>query len=119
MSLGFFLVEIYTRALQHVLNAEFAPGDEGCVAISLVGKDFDDLAVNSNGAVLVVSDDFAIETAVDRVVLHAVSDVGSGLAGSIDRDDFDIVRLDGSAKCEGADTAETIDTNFNHVYSSS
>jgi hypothetical protein len=40
------------------------------------------------------------------------------MAGSVDRDDFDIVRLDRSTERERTDAAETIDANFNHVYSS-
>ena len=115
VSLGLLLGQVNTGALEHVLNTELTPGDQGSVAVGLVGEDLDDLAVDGNGAVLVVADDFTVETAVHGVVLHAVSDVGSGMAGGVDRDDFDIVGLDGGAESQGADAAEAVDANFDHV----
>ncbi len=116
VSLRLGLVEVNAGALQNVLHAELAPGDEGGVAVGLVGENLDDLAVDGNGAVLVVADDLAIEAAVYGVVLHAVGDVRSGMAGSVDGDNLDVVRLDRGAEREGADAAETIDTNFDHVF---
>ena len=116
MSLGLLLGQVNAGALEHVLDTQLAPGQEGSVAVALVGQDLDDLAVDGDGAVLVVADDFALELAVDGIILYAVGDVGSGMAGSADGDDLDVVRLDGSAESQGADTAETIDADFNHVY---
>ena len=114
MGLGLGLVKVHAGALEHVLDAQLAPGDEGGVTVGLVGEDLDDLAVDGDGAVLVVADDFAVEFAVNGVKLHAVSDVGSGMAGSADGDDLDVVRLDGSAESQGTDAAEAIDADFDH-----
>ena len=117
--LSLFLGQINASALQDILDAQLAPGDEGGVTIGLVRENLDDLAVDGDSAFLVVADDFAVEAAVDGIILHAVSDMGSGMAGSIDRDDFDIVGLDGGAEGQGADAAEAIDANFDrHVFSS-
>ena len=114
MSLCLFLGQVNAGALENVVNTQLAPGNEGSVTVGLVGEDLDDLAVNGNGAVLVIADDFAVEAAVNGIVLYAVSDVGSGMAGSVDGDDFDVIRLDGCSESERADAAETIDTNFDH-----
>ena len=116
MSLGLLLGQVNAGALEHVLNTELAPGNEGSVAVGLVRENLDDLAVDGDGAVLVVADDFTVEAAVDGVILYAVSDVGSGMAGSADRDDLDIVRLDSSAESQGTDATETVDANFDHVF---
>jgi hypothetical protein len=40
------------------------------------------------------------------------------MTGSADRNDLDVIGLDSGAESQGADAAETIDANFNHVYSS-
>ena len=120
VSLGLALLKVHAGALEHVLDAELTPGDEGSIAVSLVGEDLDDLAVNGDGAVLVVADDFAVEAAVNGIILYAVSDVGSGMTGGVDGNDLDIVGLDGGAESQRADTAETVNTNFNaHSCSSS
>ena len=116
MSLGLLLGQVNAGALEHVLNTQLTPGDEGSVAVGLIGEDLDGLAVDGDGAVLVVADDFAVEAAVDGIVLHAVSDVGSGMTGSADGNNLDIVRLDSGAERQGADAAETIDANFDHVF---
>ena len=119
VGLSLFLIEIHAGALEDVLDTELAPGDEGGVAIGLVGENLDNLAVDGDGAVLVVADDFAVEAAVDGIILHAVSDMGSGMAGGVDGDDLDVVGLDGGAEGQRADAAETIDANFDrHVFSS-
>ena len=118
VSLSLRLVEVNTGALENILNTELAPGDQGGVTIGLVGENLHDLAVDGNGAVFIVADDFTVETAVNGIILYAVGDVACGMARSIDRDDFDVIGLDGSSESKGADAAETIDTNFNHVYSS-
>ena len=112
--LGLGLLEVHAGALEHVLDAQLAPGDEGGVTVGLVGEDLDDLAVDGDGAVLVVADDFAVEAAVDGIVLHAVSDVARGMAGGVDGDDLDVVRLDGGAESEGTDAAEAVDADFDH-----
>ena len=114
VSLCLLLGQVNAGALENVVNTQLAPGDEGSVAVSLVGEDLDDLAVNGDGAVLVVADDFAVEAAMDGVVLYAVCDVGSRMAGSVDSDDLDVVRLDGGSECQRTDTAKTIDANFDH-----
>ena len=114
MSLSLLLGEVNAGALQNVLYTQLAPGNEGSVTVGLIGKDLDDLAVNGYGAVLIVADDFAVEAAVNGVIFHAVSNVGSGMAGSVDSNDFDIVRLDGGSESQGTDTAEAIDANFDH-----
>ncbi len=114
VSLGLGLLQIHAGALQHVLYAQLAPGDQGSVAVGLVRQDLDDLAVDGDGAVLVVAHDFAVEAAVNGIVLHAVGDVARGMAGSVDGDDLDVVRLDGSAESQGTDAAETIDADFDH-----
>ena len=114
MSLCLLLGEVNAGALENVVNTQLAPGNEGSVTVGLVGEDLNDFAVNGYGAVLIVADDFAVEAAVYGVVLDAVSDVGSGMAGSVDGDDLDVIRLDGSAESERTDAAETIDTDFDH-----
>jgi hypothetical protein len=38
------------------------------------------------------------------------------MAGGVDGDDLDVVRFDGGSESEGADTAEAIDANFDHVF---
>ena len=114
VSLCLFLGQVNAGALENVVNTQLAPGNEGSVTVGLIGENLDDLAVNGNGAVLVIADDFAVEAAVNGIVLYAVSDVGSGMAGSVDGDDFDVIRLDGCSESERADAAETIDTNFDH-----
>ena len=115
VSLGLGLIQIHAGALQNVLDAQLAPGDQGRVAVALVGEDLDDLAVDGDGAVLIVADDFAVEAPVHGIVLHAVGDVGGGIAGGVDGDDLDVVRLDSSAESQGADAAEAIDADFDHV----
>ena len=115
VSLCLLLGEVNAGALENVLYAQLAPGDESGVTVGLIGKDLDDLAVDGDGAVLVVADDFAVEAAVNGIVLHAVGDVRSGMAGRVDSDDLYVVRLDGGPESEGADTAETINANFDHL----
>jgi hypothetical protein len=110
--LSLFLGQINASALQDILNAQLAPRDEGSVTIGLVRENLDDLTVDGNSAVLVVADDFAVEASVDGIILHAVSDVGSGMTGGVDGNDLDIVGLDGGTEGQRADAAETIDTNF-------
>ena len=114
MSLCLLLGQVNASALKNIVNTEFAPGNESCIAVALVGKNLNGLAVNGNSAVLIIADDFAIETAVNGVILYTVSDVGSGMTGSVDCNDFDVVRLDGCAESQRTDAAETIDTDFNH-----
>ena len=114
MSLGLLLGQIHAGALQHVLHTELAPGQLGGVTVSLVREDLDGLAVDGDGAVLVVAGDFTVEAAVDGVILHAVSDVAGGMAGSADGDDLDVVRLDGGAESQRTDAAEAIDADFDH-----
>ncbi len=113
VSLSLFLGQIHTSALQYILDAQLAPRDEGSVTIGLVREDLNDLAIDSDSAVLVVADDFAIEAAMDGIILHAISNVGSRMTGGVDGNDLDIVGLDGGAEGQRADAAETIDTNFN------
>ena len=115
MSLSLALLQVHAGALQHVVHTQLAPGDLGRVAVSLVGKDLDDLAVDGDGAVLVVADDFAVEAAMDGVILHAISDVSGGMAGGVDGDDLDVVRLDGSSERQRADAAKTVDADFDHI----
>ncbi len=114
MSLGLLLGQVNTGALEHVLDTELTPGDQGSVAISLIGEDLNGLAVDSDGALLIVAADFAIEAAVHGIVLHTVSDVAGGMAGSVDGDDLDVVRLDSGAEGQGADAAKAVDANFDH-----
>ena len=114
VSLSLFLGEVNTGALENVLNTQLAPGNEGSVAVGLVRENLNGLAVYGNSAVLIVAADFAVETSVYGVILYAVCDVGSGMARSVDGDDFDIVGLDSSSESQGTDAAETIDANFDH-----
>ncbi len=114
VGLGLHLVQIHAGALQHVFHTQLAPGDQGGVAVGLVREDLDDLAVDGDGAVLVVAHDFAVEAALHGIVLHAVGDVAGGMAGSVDGDDLDVVRLDGGAEGQRTDAAEAIDTDFDH-----
>ena len=53
---------------------------------------------------------------MDGIVLHAVSDVAGGMTRSVDRDDLDVVRLDGGAESEGTDAAEAVDADFDHEH---
>ena len=115
VSLCLLLGQVSAGALENVVNAQLAPGDEGGVTVGLVGENLDDLAVNGDSAVLVVAVDFAIEAAVNGIVLYAVSDVRSGMAGSVDGNYFDVIRLDSCSESERTDAAETIDTNFDHL----
>ncbi len=118
VGLGLRLVEVNAGALENILNTELAPRNQGSIAVGLVRENLDNFAVHGNRAVLIVADNFAIEAAVHGVILDTVCNVRCGMAGSVDRDDFDIVRLDRSTERERTDAAETIDANFNHVYSS-
>ena len=40
------------------------------------------------------------------------------MAGSIDGNDLNVVRLDSCAECEGTDAAETVNADSNHDISS-
>ena len=111
MGLGSFLGEELAGALQNVLYAQFAPGQEGRITGI---QDFGSLAVDGEGLCLVVKSDGAVELAVDGVVLDGVGQLTCGLAGSVDGDDLDVIRLDGGSESQGADTAEAIDANFDH-----
>ena len=76
--------------------------------------DYEGVAVDGDGVRLVVGGDAAVELAVDGVVLHRVGELRGGMTGGVDRDDLDIVRLDGGAESQGTDAAKAVDANFDH-----
>ena len=115
MGLCGFLGEEAAGALQNVLYAKLAPGNESGITVLVIGKDFDLLAVNDENALFVASLDGTVETAVDGVVLHGIGQLACGMTGSVDCNDLDVVRLDSCSESQRADAAETIDANFDHI----
>ena len=115
MGLCSFLGEEAAGALQNVLYAKLAPGNESGITVLVIGKDFDLLAVNDENALFVAGLDGTVETAVDGVVLHGIGQLACGMTGSVDCNDLDVVRLDSCSESQRADAAETIDANFDHI----
>ena len=91
----------------HHVGADVAPLQVGRIAL---GGQADLLAVDDHG--VAVDGDVAVEIAVHRVVLQHVGQV-VGIEQVVDADDFDILEIlrDGAER-HAADTAETVDTNF-------
>ena len=100
-----------TGAIDHDVRARFVPLQVGGITL---GRQTNFLAVNNHAAA--VNGDIAIEAAMHGVVLQHVSQV-FGLQQVIDGDDFDVFEvLRYGAEYHAADTAKTIDTDFNcHV----
>ena len=115
VSLSGLLGEEAAGALENVLHAELAPGQESGVTVLVVRENLNGLAVDGEGACLVVGGDATVEATVNGVILDGVSQLACGVTGSIDCDDLDVISLDGGAEGQRADTTETIDTNFDHI----
>ena len=92
--------------LDNILSAELAPGQISGVALC---RDGDLLAVDNDG--VLGSLDGAVELAMHGIVLQHVSEVVSR-AQIVDADDFDFREVQACTEDHTADTAKTIDTNF-------
>jgi len=112
MRLTLFGAEVNTGTFEDDIRAGFAPSD---ILDVLFGEDSDLLAVD-NDAVAFVSD-FALESAVDGVVLELIDQVIQTHEGVVDGGDFNLGILEGSSEGESSDSAETVDTELNrHGY---
>ncbi len=103
-------------ALKHNVYADFAPGKLSCVCNCI---NFQGFAVYSDGACFIVRGnrvcafaDFAAVTALCGVILQKMCQHG-GLGKVVDCDDIIAFCAEHLSECETADTAETIDCNFN------
>ncbi len=92
--------------LDNILSAELAPGQISGVALC---RDGDLLAVDNDG--VLGSLDGAVELAMHGIVLQHVSEVVSR-AQIVDADNFDFREVQACTEDHTADTAKTIDTNF-------
>ena len=112
MGAGEFLGQEETGGFDDDIGADFVPLQIGRI---LLRGQADLLAVDDQ--VAAVDFDIGFEFAVDRVILQHVGEV-FGFEQVVDPDDFDVIAevLDRSAEDHAADTAETIDTNFDHFW---
>ena len=94
------------RRLDDVLRAQLAPGQVGGIAL---GKHGDALAVDDDG--VLGGGHVAAELTVHGVVLQHIGQIIRG-AEVVDADDLDLRVIQRSAHDHAADTAETIDTDF-------
>jgi len=92
--------------LDDVVHADVAPLEVGGVAL---GGGADGLAVDDE--VFVVGGDFAVEAAVDRVVLEEVGE-GVVIEEVVDADHFDVGVVLGGAEDEASDASKAIDTDL-------
>ena len=114
--LRFVFGAVEACALEHNVYADFAPGKLSRVCNCINFKGF---AVNRDGACFVVRAhgvcafaDFAAVTALCGVILQKMCKHG-GLGKVVDSNDVIAFCAEHLSECETADTAETIDCNFN------
>ena len=106
---GLFLVGEKTRALEHVLDAEFAPRQLGRVAL---GQHADAVAVDDHR--IAVDLHLAREAAVGGVMARQVG-IGLRIAEVVDGDDVDLalaLALIERAQRVATDTSVAVDTDF-------
>src|SRR5690606_691221 len=106
---GLGLAGEQTGAFEHAIDAKFAPGEFGRIAL---GKHADAIAVDDH--MLTVDADRPREFAVGGVVAGEVR-VGFGIAQVVDGDDLDLLgalRLVQGAQDVTADAAVAVDTYF-------
>ena len=116
VSLALSLRGVEAGALENNVNTDLAPRKVLSVLLSV---DLQGLAVNCDGVSLVVSGnrvesfaDLAAVTALCGVILEQVSQHG-GLRQIVDRNDLITLSAEHLSERQTADTAETIDCNFN------
>jgi hypothetical protein len=106
---GFFLGGEETRAFEHDVDTQLAPGNQGRVAL---GEDADAVAIDEH--IVAIDGDDAGKLAVHRVVARQMG-VRLGVAQVVDGDDGDILLLAAFIKRAqdiAADAAIAIDGNF-------
>ena len=109
VSLSLFLGEEETGGFNYVFSANFVPLEFGRI---LNSGNANATAVNDELALFHVSGNFVIELAVHGVELEHVSKIVNR-AEVVDAYNFDVVAVfNGSTENETADTAKTINTNF-------
>ena len=110
MGLGLLLGQEQAGGLHHVLSFQLAPGDVLGVAL---GENGDFLAVDHDGVLGVA--DLSLALAVHSIILQHIGQVISG-AQVVDADNLDLGVIQAGAEHHAADTAKTIDANFDaHV----
>ena len=107
VTLRLLLGEEQTRGLDDVLSAQLLPGQ--VVGVTL-GGDGNALAVDDDGALLGLH--LAVKLAVHGVVLQHIGQI-VGRTQIVDAHDLDLGVVNSAANYHAADTAESIDTNFN------
>ena len=95
--------------LGNVLGAAVRPVDVGRI---LLREDRDLVAVDDELAVLRA--DLARKAAVNRIVLQHVDHVIEIDEGIVDADDLNVLVFEGRAEDQTSDSAESVDTDFNH-----
>ena len=107
MTGGLLLGQEQAGRLDDILGAHLGPGQIGGITL---GGNGDGLAVDHD--VVALGIDVTVELAVHGVVLHHISQIVGG-AQIIDAYDLDLGMIQGAAQNHAADTAKTIDANFN------
>ena len=114
MALSLLLGQEQAGGLDNVLGADLGPGQVGGVTLSKHG---DGLAVDND--VVALGGNFTLELAVHGVKLQHIGQVIGG-AQVVNAHDLDVGVIHAAAHDHTADTAKTIDTDFNaHKTSSS
>ena len=104
---GLLLGQEQAGGLDNVLGAYLGPGQIGGIAL---GGNGDGLAVDHD--VVALGIDVAVELAVHGVILHHISQIVGG-AQVVDAHDLDLGVIQGTTQNHAANTAKTIDANFN------
>jgi len=114
VGLSLSLAGVEAGALQNDVDAQLAPGAIlsilNCVDGDLLAVDDDVILASLNGVLVLAN--LAQERALCGVVLQQVSQ-HSGAGQIVDGDDFVTVSLEHLTESQTADTAKTIDSNFN------
>ena len=107
MTGGLLLGQEQAGGFNNVLSPHLGPGQIGGIAL---GGNGDGLAIDHN--VVALGIDIAVELAVHGVVLHHISQIVGG-AQIVDAHDLDLGVIQGTTQNHAANTAKTIDANFN------
>ncbi len=110
MRAGRGFIEEKTGGFDHDLGSDLIPFQRGRI---LHRGQADFFAIHDQGAAF--DGNLPLEAAMHRVVFQHVSQI-RGLQQIVDADDLDVLRkvLHSGAEDHAADTAESIDANFNH-----